>query len=118
MKIKFVILHIMALLFALLFIACASVGQHLPITSGEEIIGTIQTTFVARDSWFSKNNERMNTQAYIKLLEAAVIKFSGDIDIRDIVWVTGRTMGSGNIEVSATAKVIRSNSNEKQTIIQ
>jgi hypothetical protein len=112
MKIKFVVTPLMAAIFVMLFISCASVGQHLPITPGDEVIGTVQTTFVARDSWFSKNNERMNTQAYIKLLEAAVLKFSGKIDIRDIVWVTGRTMGPGNTEVSATAKVIRVNSNE------
>ena len=90
----------------ILFISCATVGQHLPMSEGEEVIGTIQTTFVARDSWLTKN-ENLNTQAYIKLLEAAVIKFPGNIDIRDIVWVTGRAVSPGNTEVSATAKVIK-----------
>jgi hypothetical protein len=113
MKIKFALLPIMSVIFIMLFMSCATVGQHLPMSSGDEVIGTIQTTFIARDTWFSKNNERMNTQAYIKLLEAAVIKYSGDIDIRDIVWVTGRAVSPGNSEVSAIAKVIRVNTDEK-----
>ena len=101
----------LVVLVVMLFASCATVGQHLPLSSGEEVIGTIQTIFVARDSWLSKN-KTINIQAYIKLLEAAVLKYSGDIDIRDIVWVTGRTLGSGKTEVSAMAKVIKVNSNE------
>ena len=111
MKTKNILLFVITGLLIFMLISCASVGNHLPISSDEEVIGTIQTRFVARDTWLKKN-EIINTQAYIKLLEAAVLKFSGDIDIRDIVWVTGRTMGPGNTEVSATAKVIRVNSYE------
>jgi hypothetical protein len=93
------------------FISCSTVGQHLPISPDEIVIGTIQTTFIARDSWFVKN-ETMNAQAYIKLLEAAAQKYPENIDIRDIVWVTGRTVGPRDTEVSATAKVIRVDPNE------
>jgi len=100
------------LIVAVLLISCASVGQYMPISSQESVIGTIQATFVARDSWFSKD-EILNTQAYIKLLEAAVQKYPGDIDIRDIVWVTGRTLGSGKIEVSAIGKIIEVNPDGK-----
>jgi len=37
----------------------------------------------------------------------------GDIDIRDIVWVTGRKVTPLDTEISATGKVIRTNTNEK-----
>ena len=112
MKNKYLLIPFMVMIFTIVFISCASVGQHMPISSGETVIGTIQTTFVAHDSWLIKN-DRFNTQAYIKLLEAAVLKYSGVIDIRDIVWVTGRTMGPGNTEVSAMAKVIMVKSDEE-----
>ena len=89
----------------LLLISCTSMGQQMPIMPDENVIGTIQVFFTARESWFS-NNDHINMQVYIKLLEAAVIKYSGEIDLRDIVWVSGRTVSLGNVEVSATAKVI------------
>ena len=45
-------------------------------------------------------------QAYIKLLEAAAQRYPGEIDVRDVVWVTGRYLGGVNVEVSATGMVI------------
>ena len=96
---------LMGVIIALMLVSCSTVGQHMPISAGENVIGTIQAVFTARDSWLSKN-EIINTQAYIKLLEAALQKFPGNIDIRDIVWVTGRKTGPSDTEVSATAKVI------------
>jgi len=90
----------------MLFISCSTVGRYLPFSSDEIVIGAIQTTFIARDSWLKKK-ETMNAQAYIKLLEVAAQKYHGNIDIRDIVWVIVRTVGTGDTEVSATAKVIR-----------
>jgi hypothetical protein len=92
--------------------SCASMGQYMPSTPEETVIGTIQTSFVARDSWFSKN-ETINMQAYIKLLEAAVKKYPGNIDVRDIVWVTGRTIDNINVEVAATGMVIRLDRDER-----
>jgi hypothetical protein len=92
--------------------SCATVGQYMPVSPGETIIGTIQTSFVARDSWFSKN-ETINMQAYIKLLEAAVKKYPGNIDVRDIVWVTGRTIDNINVEVAATGMGISLDRNER-----
>ena len=111
MKGKSKILPILAGIFIMLFISCTTVGHQLPISPDEGVIGTVQVIFTARDSWFSKK-ENIKTQAYIKLLEAAVLKFWGNIDIRDIVWVTGRVVSPGNTEVSATAKVIEVNTNE------
>jgi len=95
-----------AVIIVMLFVSCSSIGQHLPILSGETVIGTIQTTFVARDTWIS-SNESISAQVYVKLLEAAVQKYPGNIDIRDIVWGTGRKINPRDTEVSATAKVIR-----------
>jgi hypothetical protein len=111
MKIKHGILLVTAFIVLLSFISCSTVGQYLPLSSNENVIGTIQTSFIARDSWITKN-ESMNSQAYIKLLEAAVQKYPGKIDIRDIVWVTGRKIGQLDTEVSAMAKVIRVDSDE------
>ena len=95
----------------LLLVSCSTVGQYMPVSTDEMVLGTIQTTFVARDAWLSKN-ETINTHAYIKLLEAAVLKYQGDIDVRDIVWVTGKKIPPSDIEVSAAAKVIKVGSNE------
>jgi hypothetical protein len=97
---------------SILAASCASIGQYMPPTPEETVIGSIQTSFVARDSWFSKN-EVINTQAYIKLLEAAVKKYPGNIDVRDIVWVTGRVINNINVEVAATGMVISLDRNER-----
>ena len=99
-------------LFVLFAVSCASVGHYSPIAANEKTIGTVQISFAARDLWFQKN-EIINMQAYIKLLEAAAQKYSGAIDVRDIVWVTGRTLGNNNVEVSATGKVIRIGKDEQ-----
>jgi hypothetical protein len=42
-------------------------------------------------------------------MEAAGKQHSGAIDIRDIVWVTGRSVDHENTEVSATGKVVQLN---------
>jgi hypothetical protein len=107
-KIALVFIGVLSVLIA----SCASIGRHLPLSSGETVIGTIQTTFVARDTWFSKN-EIINTQAYIKLLEAAVKKYPGSIDVRNIVWVTGRTIDRLNVEIAATGMVISLDQSER-----
>jgi hypothetical protein len=112
MKIKrdmaFIFIEILSVLIA----SCATIGQYMPSAPEETVIGTIQTSFVARDSWFSKN-ETINMQAYIKLLEAAVKKYPGNIDVRDIVWVTGRTIDGINVEVAATGMVISLDRNKR-----
>jgi hypothetical protein len=110
--IKQVVVFIIVIIMGISIAACASIGQHLPLSSRETVIGTIQTSFVARDTWFSKD-EVINTQAYIKLLEAAVKKYPGNIDVRNIVWVTGRTVDSLNVEVAATGMVIDLEQNER-----
>ena len=111
MKFKQTVPLILAGITIALISSCASVGQFMPIAPEENVIGTIQTTFAARDSWFSKK-ETIDTQAYIKLLGTAAQKYPGTIDVRDIVWVTGRAIGPRDTEVSATAKVIRMGQNE------
>jgi hypothetical protein len=102
----------LVIILSLLLGSCATVGQFKPVSEGERIIGTIQTTFTARDSWFDKN-ETINMQAYIKLLEAAVQIYPGEIDIRDVIWATGRYLGGIDVEVSAAGKVIRIAADEK-----
>ena len=108
-----IVVWIFTIIFAMLLGSCATVGQFRPISEGEQVIGTVQTTFTARDSWLKKD-ETINTQAYIKLLEAAAQRYPGEIDVRDIVWVTGRYIGGINIEVSATGKVIRIETSARQ----
>jgi hypothetical protein len=103
---------IFAVILAVLFSSCAAVGQFKPVAEGEQVICTIQTTFAARDSWLKKNGT-INTQAYIKLLEAAAQRYSGEIDVRDILWVTGRYLGGMDIEVSATGKVVSMEKSER-----
>jgi hypothetical protein len=100
-------------LFALLFDSCASTGQFKPVLENEYPIGTIQTTFTARDSWLQKN-ETINIQAYIKLLEAAAAKYPGEIDVRGIIWATGKYLGGVDVEVSATGTVVRTGTNNGQ----
>jgi len=89
-------------------ISCASTGEYMPITEGETVIGTVQTTFLVQSSFFSvkKVKDTVNKQAYVGLMEAAGQKYTGSIDLRDIVWVTGSTVNNIKTEIFATAKVI------------
>jgi len=89
--------------------SCATSGNYLALSNNETVIGNTQATFLVRSSFFSSRSEKdnVNTQAYIHLLEEANEKFNGNIDIRDIVWVTGRSVGYDSTEVSATGKVVR-----------
>jgi hypothetical protein len=90
-----------------LMVSCASTGNFMPLSSGETVIGTVQVDFVARNTL--KGRDALNTQAYIKLLEAAQEKYGRDkvIDIRDIVWVSGKDVDSTNKEYAATGKVVQ-----------
>ena len=100
-----IIVWVLVIIMPMVLGSCATVGQFNPVSEGEQVIGTVQTTFVARDSWLKKD-ETINMQAYIKLLEAAAQRYPGEIDVRDVVWVTGRYLGGVNVEVSATGMVI------------
>ena len=88
----------------------------MPLSGNETVIGTVQVTFSVRSSFFSMQSARnaINSESYIKLLEEAGRKYSGNIDIRDIVWVTGRQAEKdpASTEIFATGKVIRIGSNE------
>jgi len=94
-----------------LMASCISTGNYLPLSSDETVIGTAQATFVVQSSLFFLNSakEKVNTQAYIHLMEAAGRKYSGEIDVRDIVWVTGRSVDNQHTEISSTGKVIQFN---------
>jgi len=101
-----------ALVLIILIVSCASTGEYMPLSNDDTVIGTVQTTFVVKSSFFSMKRVRdaINTEAYIKLLAAAELKYAGNtIDIRDIVWVTGRLAENDptSTEIFATAKVIR-----------
>jgi hypothetical protein len=73
------------------------------------VIGTVQAVFVARNTL--NGRDAINTQAYIKLLEAAQRQYasSGAFDIRDIVWVSGQSFDNQNTEYTATGKVVQFN---------
>jgi hypothetical protein len=91
--------------------SCASTGNFMPLAPNETVIGTIQATLVARNTL--NGRDAINTQAYIKLLEAAQQQYSRNdqggvpVDIRDIVWVSGREVDNMNTEYAVTGKVIR-----------
>jgi outer membrane lipoprotein-sorting protein len=92
-----------------LAVSCASTGEYMPLKDGETVIGTVQAHFAYRSSLFSMKSvkDKVNTESYIYLLEAAGKKYPGNIDIREIVWVTGRSVDPQNTEISATGKVVR-----------
>jgi hypothetical protein len=103
---------VLAILLLITFAAsCTSTGEYKPLSKDETVIGTVQTTFTARSSAFffkTKNSINVvNTQAYINLMEAAQRKYPGNIDVRDIVWATGRSVDHENTEVSASGKVVQ-----------
>ena len=97
------------LLFASISVSCASMGNFMPLASGEKVIGTVQASFTVYNS-LNANRDVINTHAYIKLLEAAQKKHGGDtlIDIRDIVWVAVKDVVTlVDTEYSATGKVVQ-----------
>jgi uncharacterized iron-regulated protein len=108
-----IVVWIFMIILAMLLSSCATVGQFKPVSENERVIGAVQTAFAARDVWLKKN-ETINMQAYIKLLEAAAQKYPGEIDVRNIVWATGRYLGGVNVEITAAGKVISIEANERQ----
>ena len=107
---KKIALVIAALLLTLFAITCESTGQYMPSTGNETIIGTVQANFTVQGSMFTLKSTRdaVDTQSYIKLMEVAGLKYSGNIDIRDIVWVTGdKTPDYLSTMIFATGKVIK-----------
>ena len=97
------------LLITALAASCATSGKYMALSNNETVIGNTQAVFLVRSSFFSLRSvkDNVNTQAYIHLLEEANKKFDGNIDIRDIEWVTGRSVGHDSTEISATGKVVR-----------
>jgi len=103
------IMVLAVLLITILSASCASSGQYMALSNDETVIGTVQASFVVRSSFFSMKNvkDNVNTQAYIHLMETAGEKYPGNIDIRNIVWVTGRSVANENTEIAATGKVVQ-----------
>jgi hypothetical protein len=96
------------LLCAYMPVSCASTGTFMPLERGETVLGIIQTAFVARDT--VNGRDALNTLAYIKLLEAAQEQYARDgvqIDIRDIMWTSGKKFDDTNTEYSAAGKVVK-----------
>jgi hypothetical protein len=107
-KLPFMFTAIMVVgLLASLSVSCASTGNFMPVSQGETVIETIQASFTTRNTL--NGRDAINTQSYIKLLEAAQGRYGRDtaIDIRDIVWVSGQAADNQNTEYSATGKVIQ-----------
>jgi hypothetical protein len=104
------------LLLTALAVSCSTTGEYMPLKDGEVVIGTVQETLIVRSTFFTmkKVQNAINTESYIKLLEAAGRKYpNSNIDIRDIIWVTGETMSDNiNTKVFVTGKVIRIGSEE------
>jgi phage terminase large subunit-like protein len=96
--------------------SCSTTGEYMPLKDGDVVIGTVQETLIVRSTFFfmKKVQDGINTEAYIKLLEAAERKYpNSNLDIRDIVWVTGeKTSDNMNTKVFVTGKVIRVGSAE------
>jgi hypothetical protein len=93
-------------LIAGLAVSCASTGAFLPAAPEETVIGRVQAQFVTRN--VLNGRDAVNMQAYIKLLEAAQSEYGqdGQLDIRDILWASGRDIGYQNTEYTATGKVV------------
>jgi hypothetical protein len=108
---KRLVLVLFASLILGMMASCTSTGQYMPLSNNETVIGNVQSTFVVRSSlYFLKSaKEMVNTEAYIHLMEEAGKRFPGNVDIRDIVWVTGRSVDNQNTEISATGKVVQVN---------
>ena len=114
--VKRTIYFLAALLLITFAVSCSTTGEYMPLSNSETVIGTVQTTLIVKSTFFSMQSVKnaINTEAYIKLLDAAEKKYPGNIDIRDIVWVTGRMSDNDPTatEIFATGKVIRIDSNE------
>jgi hypothetical protein len=111
-------LYVLAILPLTAFAAsCLTTGKYMPLKDGEAVIGTVQETLIVRSTFFFllRVQDAINTESYIKLLEAAERKYpNSNIDIRDIVWVTGETTDYNlNTKIFVTGKVIRVGLEEK-----
>jgi hypothetical protein len=84
-------------------------GQYMPLqaSKNEQVIGTVQSTFVITGSY--RYRSAINMQAYISLVAEAQKKYPDtNIDIRDISWAIGKQDATtNNFEYSALGKVIK-----------
>jgi hypothetical protein len=119
-KVKQTKLVLAVLLLTILAVSCSTTGGYMPLKDGDVVIGTVQETLIVKSTFFFLQNVKnaINTEAYIKLLEAAGQKYTGNIDIRAIVWVTGRKVDKDPTltEVFVTGKVIRVSSGDETPV--
>jgi len=100
-KICFIIL----LLICILLFSCSTTGQYMPLDSRDTVIGTVQISFAVRNT--INGREAINILSYAKLLEMAQLQYGAPIDVRDIMWASGRQIDELNTEYTATGKVIK-----------
>ena len=81
----------------------------MPLSNNETVIGSAQATFAVHSSLFflQSTQDAVNKDAYIHLMQEAGRRYPGNIDIRDIDWVTGQSLDNQNVEISANGKVVR-----------
>jgi hypothetical protein len=114
-KVKFVLASLLLTIFA---VSCSTTGGYMPLKEGEVVIGTVQETLAVKSTFFfmKKVKDAINTEAYIRLLDSAGRKYPDTaIDIRDILWVTGRNIENDPTltEIFVTGKVIRIGSGDE-----
>jgi hypothetical protein len=95
-----------ALLVVGLLFSCVTQGQYKPASASDNaaVAGTVSASFTTS----SISKEAVNSQAYIALMVEAQKTHDGNIDIRDITWVIGKSDGP-NREYAAIGKVITIN---------
>jgi hypothetical protein len=93
-----------ALLAVGLLFSCVTQGQYKPANASDNaaVVGTVSASFITS----SISKDAVNSQAYIALMAEAQKTYSGNIDIRDITWVIGKT-DEQNREYAAIGKVTR-----------
>jgi hypothetical protein len=96
-----------------ILLVCLAASLVAGIVSAEElVIGTAQTSFVVGGWDATFNKKAVATQAYSRLLDVAQEKYSGTIDVRDIVWASGKSVDNQNREITATGKIVQLSTEE------
>ena len=108
---KKLVLVLMAAMIVVFAASCMSTSksQYMPLSNSETVIGSVQATFAVHSSLFflQSTQDAVNKDSYIHLMQEAGRRYPGNIDIRDIEWVTGQSLDNQNVEISANGKVVR-----------
>jgi hypothetical protein len=101
-----------------IFLACLAAALIAGIVPAQEpVIGTVQTSFVAGGWDATFNKSAIATQAYSRLLDAARQKYEGTkyhgmVDVRDVVWASGKLVDGQKREITATGKIVQLSAEE------